>query len=136
VIVAYPETIDIFPEKLNKKSDVGLYVVEEELPVTEGVFEGILAHDNINNSTIRVFTGPKLTGNEIMNVMVSIPGDTPWRRHIKIFSDVPTVYVTYETPGDTVEAGDVNALQAAVTATQIELERYKQEGVIDGGDFI
>jgi hypothetical protein len=45
------------------------------------------------------------------------------------------VYVTYETPGDTVEADDVNQLQTGLTATQRELERYKQAGQIDGGSF-
>jgi len=34
-----------------------------------------------------------------------------------------------------VEADDVNVLQDAITATQTELERYKSEGVVDGGTF-
>lgn len=132
----YPEAIDRFPEKLNKKTDGSVYVIEEELPITDGVFEGFLAHDNINNSTIRVYTGPKLTGEEITNVVVSIHGDIPWRRYIKIFAGVSAVYVSYETPGDMVEADDINTLQASMTATQEEIERYKAVGIIDGGDFM
>ncbi len=132
----YPEHIDQFTEKLNKKADGSVYVLEEELPITDGVFEGSLAHDNINNSTIKVYTGPKLTGEEITNVIVSIPGDMPWRRQIKLFAAVPVVYISYETPGDTVEAEDINSLQASIAATQTEIERYKATGIIDGGDFM
>lgn len=69
------------------------------------------------------------------NYSVSFPDEAPWQRLISIYSDVPEVYVTYETPGDTVEADDVNQLQIGLTATQRELERYKQAGQIDGGSF-
>lgn len=123
--MAYPEKIDQFPAKLNKKTDGSVYVMEEELPVTAGKYEGLLAHDNIANSSIRVYSGSKLTGQEIINYIISVPVETPWRRHIKVFADSPVVYVTYETPGDTVEANDVNGLQEAMTATQQEVERYK-----------
>lgn len=123
--MAYPNQIDQFPAKLNKKTDGSVYVVEEELPIIAGKYEGILAHDNITNSTIRVFTGSKLTGEEITNYIVSVPSETPWRRHIKAFAEVAKIYVTYETPGDTVEADDINILQESMTTTQKEVERYK-----------
>ncbi len=134
--MAYPDNIDRFAEKLNKKTDSSVYVIEEKLPITAGIFEGLLAHDNINNNTVRVFTGPKLTGQEINNVVISIPGDTPWRRLIKIYTGASEVYVTYETPGDTVEAADINTLQESITLTQTEIEKYKSIGMIDGGNFI
>ena len=123
--MAYPNQIDQFPAKLNKKTDGSVYVIEEQLPITEGKYEGLLVHDNITNISIRVYTGSKLTGQEIINYIISVPAETPWRRHIKVFADSPVVYVTYETPGDTVEANDVNGLQEAMTATQQEVERYK-----------
>lgn len=133
--MVYPNQIDQFPAKLNKKTDGSVYVIEEELPITAGKYEGLLAHDNITNPTIRVFTGSKLTGEEITNYIISVPSETPWRRHIKVFADVVKAYVTYETSGDTVEADDINVLQESLTATQTELERYKFEGIIDGGSF-
>ncbi|WP_028593214.1 hypothetical protein [Paenibacillus assamensis] len=133
--MAYPTTIDHFPEKLNKKTDGTVYVVEEKILLTKGVYDGLLAHDNIAVPTIRVFTGSRFTGDEVSNFVVSIPDDAPWQRHIKVFASVPEVYVTYETPGDTVEADDVNFLQQAITATQTEIERYKADGLIDGGTF-
>jgi hypothetical protein len=130
----YPDQIDVFSAKLNKKQD-GVYVIEEEITLTNGKFEGYLAHDNIINSTVKVYTGPKFTGQEVATWTLSVPVDMPWRRIIRIFADVAKVYVTYETLGDTVEADDVNVLQDAITATQTELERYKSEGVVDGGTF-
>jgi hypothetical protein len=123
--MSYPEQIDQFPAKLNKKTDGSIYVVEETLPIANGKYEGLLAHDNITNTSIRVYTGPKLTGEEIINYIISVPSETPWRRHIKVFAGSPMVYVTYETQGDTVEADDVNVLQESITATQGEIERYK-----------
>lgn len=122
--MAYPTNIDQFTDKLNKKQ-AGVYVVEEELTVTGGKYDGMLIHDNIITSTIRVYTGPKLTGTPVTNYVVSLSDETPWKRYIKIFTDAPRVYVTYETTGDTVEADDVNTLQSSITATQAEVERYK-----------
>ncbi|WP_340025968.1 phosphoglucomutase [Paenibacillus sp. FSL K6-1096] len=133
--MAYPQQIDVFQDKLNKKPSGGSYVVEEKLLLTGGVFSGLLAHDNINNQTLAVYTGSRFSGAEVRNYSVSFPDEAPWRRLISIYADVPEVYVTYETPGDTVEADDVNRLQSGLTATQQELERYKQAGVIDGGSF-
>ncbi|MEK3717672.1 phosphoglucomutase [Paenibacillus sp. FSL R7-0333] len=133
--MGYPEQIDVFQDKLNKKANGGSHVVEEKLRLTGGVFSGLLAHDNINNQTLAVYTGSRFSGTEVRNYSVSFPDETPWRRLINIYADVPEVYVTYETPGDTVEADDVNQLQGGLTATQRELERYKQAGLIDGGSF-
>lgn len=133
--MGYPQQIDVFQDKLNKKASGGSYVVEEKLLFTGGRFSGLLAHDNINNQTLAVYTGSRFSGTEVRNYSVSFPDEAPWRRLISIYADVPEVYVTYETPGDTVEADDVNRLQTGLTATQREVERYKQAGVIDGGSF-
>lgn len=133
--MGYPEKVDIFQEKLNKKANSGSYVIEERLPLVNGMYSGALAHDNINNQTIVVYTGSQYSGIELRNFTVSFPDEAPWRRLIKIFADVPEVYVTYETPGDTVEADDINGLQGSLTAVQSELERYKSKGQIDGGSF-
>ncbi|AIQ43833.1 phosphoglucomutase [Paenibacillus sp. FSL R7-0297] len=133
--MGYPEQIDVFQDKLNKKANGSSYVVEEKLLLAGGVYSGLLAHDNINNQTLSVYTGSRYSGTEVRNYSVSFPDEAPWRRMIKIYADVPEVYVTYETPGDTVEADDVNQLQTGLTATQSELDRYKKAGLIDGGSF-
>lgn len=132
--MAYPEQIDRFVVKLNKKQGSDIYVVEEELQLADGKYEGLLAHDNVVNSSVKVYTGSRFTGEEIEAWTLSTPAETPWRRNIRIYASVPAVYVTYETPGDTVEAEDVNGLQEAVTATQTEVDRYKasNEAVVEG----
>lgn len=133
--MAYPNNIDTFSDKLNKNTTGNPYVIEERVSLLSGNYDGELKHDNINNQTIRVYTGSRFTGDEVTNWTLSVPSATPWRRSIKIFAGVPEVYVTYETPGDTVEADDINAVQSSITATQTELERYKASGQIDGGSF-
>lgn len=123
--MVYPGQIDTFVAKLNKKQDGDVYVLDERVQLVDGAYEGLLAHDNAVNSTIKVFTGPKLTGEEITAWTLSTPAETPWRRSIRIFAAAPAVYISYETPGDQVEADDINMLQEAVTATQTELNGYE-----------
>lgn len=123
-----------YAKKLNKKLDGTVYVIEEVVKVTNGVYEGLLEHGNIKNNTIKVYTGPKLTGTEVVNVITSIPSDTPWRTYIKLFSNVD-VYITYETPGDTVEADDINTLGEELWATREDINQYKINGHINGGTF-
>jgi len=138
----YPQNIDIFPDKLNK-NPTGFYTIEEKIALVDGIFEGDLAHDNINNSSLLVYTGSELTGDKVLGYTLSLPGDAPWRRIIKIFSNTDFVYVTYETPGDIVEAEDINKVQNSIVNTQTELERHKedltshiQNAEIDGGSFL
>ena len=124
-----------FIEKLNKKFDGSVYVIEEEVILLEGKYEGFLEHDNINSKTIKVYTGSKLTGEEIVNVIVSIPIETPWKTFIKLFSNEEKVYITYETSGDTVEADDINLLQEEAKLIRDDFEDFKIAGHIDGGTF-
>lgn len=122
--MTYPEAVDRFVEKLNKADTV--YVIEdEELVLEDGVFEGELAHDNVKNESVMVFTGPKMSGERIENFFLSIPSNAPWKRIIKVFANAPKVYVTYETTGDQVEAEDINRVQESIVNTQKEVERYK-----------
>ena len=121
--MSYPNDIDTFTDKLNKREKA--YVIEEEVAVSNGVYERLLDHDNIVDSSVSVWTGSKLTGDKVANFILSIPSATPWKRLIKIFSSVSPVYITYETFGDQVEADDINQLQSSMTATQTEVDRYK-----------
>lgn len=132
----------MFAEKLNKKQDGSVYVLEEEIEVVDGVWEGFLRHDNAVVDNIQIFTGPKLSGQRVNNYFVSVPGDRPWSRHLKIFTQAEKLYITYETPGDQVEAEDINTLQEAVTSAKTDMDQHKadllchfENGVIDGGTF-
>jgi len=106
-----------FYEKLNK-IDGNIYVVEERVELTGGVYDAPLQHDNINTSTLSVYTGPKLTGERIQTYVLSTPSLTPWKKVIRVYADAPTVYISYEAEGDTVEADDVNRLQDEMVRTQ------------------
>lgn len=131
--MTYPEAVDRFVEKLNK-ADIVYVIEDEELVLEDGVFEGELAHDNVKNESVIVFTGPKMNGERIENFFLSIPSNAPWKRIIKVFANAPKVYVTYETTGDQVEAEDINRVQDSIVNTQIELERYKSvnDQVVEG----
>jgi len=126
----------MFIEKLNKKQDGSVYVIEEEQAVFGGKYEGVLQHDNANRKTLKVYTGPKFTGDVIANVVASVPSETPWKTYIKVFTNAEKIYITYETPGDTVEADDINLLQDAVEGIQettLNVKSYgaKGDGVTD-----
>ena len=110
--------------------------MEEEKSIVEGKWEGILDHDNVFHKTISIHTGPKLTGEKVDNYFISTPSETPWKTHLKVFSSSESVYVTYETTGDQVEADDINDLQDGVVNVNERLDYYMESGTIDGGYFI
>ncbi len=95
--------------------------MEEEVIPVSGVYEASLIHDNVTTSTINVYTGSKLTGDKINTISFSTPSLTPWKTIIKIFSNEPKLYISYEATGDQVEAEDINNLQDAVVETQESL---------------
>ncbi|MEW9093933.1 MAG: hypothetical protein AB2417_02525 [Clostridiaceae bacterium] len=130
----YPNDIDKFTEKLNKV-DGNTYVIEEEVNLKDSVYEGELEHDNVSNSSVRVYTGPKLTGDKIENFILSTPSVTPWKREIKIFGNLNKAYITYETPGDTVEAEDINKIQESIVNTQKEVNKYKGSNDLEIGNL-
>ena len=109
--------VNTFCDKLNKV-DGNIYVVEEEIHLTNGVYEAELQHDNINEATFAVFTGPKLTGTRLETYTLSTPSLAPWKRIVRVYADVPVAYISYETDGDTVEGDDINRVQAAVVEAQ------------------
>lgn len=122
--MAYPDNIDNFTDKLNKL-DNNTYVIEEEVALVNGVYEGELQHDNVSLPSINVYTGSKLTGTKVENVVISTPSLTPWKNTIRIYSEVSPVYITYQTQGDTVEADDINEVQGSLVNVETELDRYK-----------
>ena len=114
----------MFVEKLNKKQE-GVYVIEEEKDVANGIWEGYLNHDNVNHETIYIYTGPKFSGEKVENYFISTPSETPWKTHLKVFSNSEKIYITYESKGDQVEAEDINLVQESIVDTRTELEQYK-----------
>ncbi|MCD7966864.1 MAG: hypothetical protein LUG90_14020 [Clostridiaceae bacterium] len=123
-----------FLEKLNKV-DGNIYVIEESVDLKDGVYSGTLEHDNINPMTLTVHTGPKLTGDRIETYALSTPSLTPWKREIRIYADVPRVYISYECDGDTVEAEDINNVQAAIITTQKALNEEEHRAIVSENDL-
>ncbi|MBZ9635490.1 hypothetical protein [Clostridium sp. FP1] len=130
----YPENVDKFTEKLNKLEN-NTYVIEEEVTLANGIYEGELEHDNVSLPSISVYTGSKLTGNKIENFILSTPSKTPWKKEIKIFSNMDKVYITYQTNGDTVEADDINKVQESIVITQVEVDKYKASNNLEVGNL-
>ena len=106
-----------FVEKLNK-IDGNIYVIEEEIHLNGGAYEAELQHDNINPATFAIYTGPKLTGERLETYTLSTPSMAPWKRVVRVYAQVPVVYISYETEGDTVEGDDVNRVQTELVRTQ------------------
>ena len=122
-----------FNDKLNKVGST-VYNIEEEIKMPEtGVYENELQHDNINDDSLEVYTGPNLTGDPI-GYTISTPSDADWKRIIRIETTEPYVYITYETIGDQVEGDDVNKLQEAIIRTQNAVTDLEAEvtGSING----
>ncbi len=113
----------MFVEKLNKKQE-GFYVIEEEKAIQDGKWEGYLEHDNVSRESIVIYTGPNFTGTKVDNFFISIPSETPWKTHLKVFSNSEKIYITYESQGDQVEAEDINLLQNTLID---EINRAKTE---------
>ena len=113
----------MFVEKLNKKQE-GVYVIEEEKTIVDGIWEGYLNHDNVNRESIYIYTGSKLTGEKVENYFISTPSEMPWKTHLKVFSESEKIYITYETTGDQVEAEDINLVQGVLVD---EIERATSE---------
>ena len=113
----------MFVEKLNKKPE-GVYIIEEEKLITDGKWEGYLDHDNANRESIVIYTGPNFTGERVDNFFISTPSETPWKTHLKVFSNSEKIYITYESQGDQVEAEDINLLQNTLID---EINRAKTE---------
>ncbi|MGP1568491.1 MAG: hypothetical protein ACTTHM_07220 [Peptoanaerobacter stomatis] len=119
-----------FNEKLNARKDKQPYYIEELIEIKNNKYEGFLAHDNITIDTINVYSGSKLTGEKINSYVISIDDELPWKVYISINTNLSTVYVSYETIGDTVEAEDINELQSAINEIYVNIDK-KVQSIID-----
>lgn len=114
-----------FTKKLNYVEGKS-YTIEEHISMPEGgVYEDYLEHDNIKEGSLTVYTGPQLTGESVQTYALSTPSLTPWKKIIRIYTNLPEVYVCYVTNGDTVEADDINALQDELQRTQFAMKEHE-----------
>lgn len=115
-----------FTEKQNKTQG-SAYSIEEtiEMPPS-GVYEGELLHDNIDDDTLTVCTGPKQSGRELVYT-AKTPEGRPWARVIHVETSETYIYVSYEYEGDEVEADDINVLQDEINKCQREINAINLE---------
>lgn len=116
-----------FTKKLNYVEGKS-YTIEEHIRMPEaGVYEAYLEYDNIKEGSLTVYTGSQLTGEPVQTYALSTPSLTPWKKIIRIYTDLPEVYVCYVTNGDTVEADDINALQDELQRTQLAMKEHEDD---------
>ena len=111
----------MFIEKLNKRP-VGNYTIEEEKIITNGMYEGKLDHDNVDRNSIMIYTLPNLQGSQVDNFILATPSEKPWETEIRVYSSTDKVYITYSTPGDQVDADDINKLQDRLSDHGLTIE--------------
>ena len=115
-----------FIEKKNKTQG-SAYIIEETVEMPEGgVYEGELIHDNIDDDTLTVCTGPKQSGTELP-FTAAAPSGRPWARRIHVESSEPYIYISYEYQGDEVEADDINDVQSELVKVEKEINAINVE---------
>ncbi len=115
-----------FVTKQNKTQG-SMYSIEEtiEMP-SNGIYIGELLHDNIDDDTLTVCTGPKQSGQEL-SYTTKTPNGRPWAREIHVECAEEYIYITYEFQGDEVEADDVNELAEEITKVEKEINAINLE---------
>ncbi len=109
------------------KTQGSMYAIEETIEMPEnGIYIGELLHDNIDDDTLTVCTGPKQSGQELAYT-TKTPNGRPWAREIHVESSESYIYISYEFQGDEVEADDVNELGAEITKIEKEINAINLE---------
>ena len=115
-----------FIEKKNKTQG-SAYIIEETVEMPEGgVYEGELIHDNVDDDTLTVCTGPQQSGTELPFTAAAPPG-RQWARQIHVESSEPYIYISYEYQGDEAEADDINDIQTEVVKVEKEINAINLE---------
>lgn len=103
--------------KKNNKGSTAYVIEESHIMPQDGVYEAELEHDNVRDDTIQVMSGASGTGTRIA-FSLTTPSDQTWKRIIHVETQQPTIYISYESTGDQVEADDINELQDALKELQ------------------
>ena len=114
-----------FIARLNKR-DNPYTIVDEQVTLTEGKWEGFLVHDQVIEKTIEIYTLPNKEGERVLAYTLDKKEEV-WKTYLKVFSQSEVLYITYETYGDTVEAEDINQLQGAAYYLENFIENVKNK---------
>lgn len=108
--------VSTFIEKYNKSS-TAIAVEESHVMPENNIYEAELEHDNVDEETLEVYSGATHTGSRLAYTLTA-PAEASWKRVIHVKTTQPTIYISYETTGDQVEADDINRVQEAIVSTQ------------------
>lgn len=114
-----------FIARLNKR-DNPYTIVDEQVLLTDGKWEGFLEHDQVIEKTIEIYTLPNKGGERVFAYTLDKKEEV-WKTYLKVFSQSEALYITYETYGDTVEAEDINQLQGAAYYLENFIENVKNK---------
>ncbi|MBC8580863.1 hypothetical protein [Zhenhengia yiwuensis] len=114
-----------FIARLNKR-DNPYTIVDEQVLLTDGKWEGFLEHDQVIEKTIEIYTLPNKEGERVFAYTLDKKEEV-WKTYLKVFSQSEALYITYETYGDTVEAEDINQLQGAAYYLENFIENVKNK---------
>lgn len=97
--------------KLNIKQDGKTHSIEEKITLTNGKYSSPLKHDNVIRNTILINSESGLQGESITTFTTTKSQDKPWETVINVFNNkYDTLYISYQSFGDTVDADDYNYL--------------------------
>lgn len=71
-----------------------MYVLDEEKQIVGGTWEGYLDHEKVNNGSIMIYTGPKMTGQRLTGYSITNDGQ---KTKLRISGLSGMIYITYET---------------------------------------
>ena len=77
-----------------------MYVIDEERIIVNGIYEGILEHEQINHQSIMVYTGKKMTGERIYSIFATKFEENPDKTLLKVYGPNGNIYITYEVMGE------------------------------------
>lgn len=99
-----------------------MYVLDEEKTIIGGSWEGYLEHEKVNQGSIMIYTGKKLSGERLSNYSITSDGG---KTRIRLNVARGNVYVTYEVMS---EALPSSAVQIETPPT-ISVENEKADKV-------
>lgn len=76
-----------------------MYILDEEKIIKNGVYEGYLDNDDVNQLSILIYTDKRLNGTKLSNYSVVKVGD---KTKIRVNGSNGTIYISYEYEGEEV----------------------------------
>ena len=99
-----------------------MYILDEEKIIKNGIYEGYLDNDKVNQLSILIYTDKRLNGIKLSNYSVVKVGD---KTKIRVNGSNGTIYISYEYEGEEIRV-----------PIKSEPPKKKEEEEIPGMDYI